>query len=91
MGSFDFSRKEPLLYSPPDTTSEDYIFIEFFCLVSIERWGLNKSSKVYIRFNAPELGTFDSCHGPMSLAPRFVVDMHSHCNTLNATINKMVL
>lgn len=71
LGRFDFSKTDPLLYEPPDTTCEDYINIEFFCLLSTERWGLDKSSKVYLRFGAPQLGTFDSCHGAMILK-RFV-------------------
>ena len=66
MGSFDFSKTVPLLFSPPDTIRKDYIWIEFFCLVSTERWHLDDSSKVYLRFAAPELGTFYTCHGPMT-------------------------
>ena len=70
MGHFDFSKTEPLLYSPPDTTSDNYVKIEFFCLLSIERWGFDKTSKVYLRFTAPQLGTFSTCHGPMTLTQR---------------------
>ena len=73
MGRFDFSKTEPLLYSPPEIASTEYVIIEFFCLVSIERWGIDKSSKVYLRFAAPELGTFYTCHGPMILTQRFVI------------------
>ena len=73
MGRFDFSKTEPLLYSPPEITSTEFVIIEFFCLVSIERWRLDVSSKVYLRFAAPELGTFYTCHGPMLLTQRFVI------------------
>ena len=73
MGSFDFLKTKLLLYSPPDIASKDYVLIEFFCLVSIERWGFDTSSQVYLRFAAPELGTFYSCHGPMILTQRFAV------------------
>ena len=72
MGSFDFSKTEPLLYSPPEITSTECVIIEFYCLASIERWGFEESSKVYLRFAAPELGTFCTCHGPMTLIQRFV-------------------
>ena len=72
MGRFDFSQTEPLLYSPPEITSTECVIIEFYCLVSIERWGFDESSKVYLRFAAPELGTFYTCHGPMTLTQRFV-------------------
>ena len=78
MGSFDFSKIEPLLFSPPDRISEDYIWIDFFCLVSIERWGFDESSKVYLRFAAPELGKFYTCHGPMFLTQRFVIFIVTH-------------
>ena len=73
MGSFDFSKSQPLLYLPPDTASKEYVVIDFFCLASTHQWKLNKSSKVYLRFAAAELGTFDSCHGPMFLIERFVI------------------
>lgn len=73
MGSFDFSKTEPLLYSPPEITSTECVVIEFYCLVSTEQWGLDKSSKVYLRFAAPELGTFYTCHGPMIPTERFVL------------------
>lgn len=72
MGKFDFSKTEALLYSPPEITNTEYVIIEFYCLASIERWGLDESSKVYLRFTAPELGTFHTCHGPMTLTQRFV-------------------
>ena len=73
MGRFDFSKTEPLLYFPPEITSTECVIIDFFCLVSIERWGFDESSKVYLRFAAPELGTFCTCHGPMTLTQRFVI------------------
>ena len=73
MGTFDFTKAEPLLYSPPEITSTEYVTVEFYCLVSIERWHLDESSKVYLRFAAPELGTFYTCHGPMTLSQRFVM------------------
>ena len=72
IGSFDFSQKEPLLFSPPDIITKDYVWIEFFCLLSIERWCFDESSKVYIRFAAAELGTLSTCHGPMTPTKRFV-------------------
>ena len=75
IGSFDFSQIEPiepLLYSPPDTITKDYVCIDFFCLLSIERWCFDETSKVYIRFAAAELGTFSTCHGPMTPTKRFV-------------------
>jgi len=75
MGCFDFTKIEPLLYSPPDTGNKDYVLINFFCLVSIERWKFNKSSQIYLRFSAPELGTYYSCHGPMIPTQRFAVYM----------------
>ena len=77
MGSFDFSKSEPLLFSPPDRINEEYVWIDFFCLVSTERWGFDESSKVYLRFVAPELGTFCTCHGPMTQTQRFVCDFHT--------------
>jgi len=67
LGTFDNSKKEALLYSPPEVIQKDFVIVEFHCLVSIEQWHLDKSSKVYIRFAAKELGTFGSCHGPMLL------------------------
>ena len=70
---FDVSKAGPLLYSPPDTINKDYVWIDFFCLVSCDRWRLNESSKVYLRFCAPELGTFYTCHGPMIHTKRFVI------------------
>ena len=72
IGSFDFTKTQPLLYSPPDITSADCVFIGFFCLASTERWDINESSKVYLRFAAPELGTFNTCHGPMIPTQRYV-------------------
>ena len=65
LGCFDSNKKLPLLYSPPETRSEKYIILDFFCLVSIKQWGLTKSSNVFMRFGAKELGTFSTCHGPM--------------------------
>ena len=73
MGTFDFSKTEPLLFSPPDGISEDYVWIDFFCLASTERWGFDKYSKVYLRFAAPALGTFQTCHGPMDCIQRFEI------------------
>ena len=78
MGRFDFTKAEPLLYSPPDVASTECVIIEFFCLVSIERWGIDESSKVYLRFVAPELGTMHTCHGPMTPTQRFVIFMQPH-------------
>ena len=72
MGSFNFSKADLLLYSPPDAASKDCVSIMFFCLLSGEQWGYDKSLKVYIRFAAPELGTFNTCHGPMYLLQRYV-------------------
>lgn len=73
IGSFDFSQIEPLLYSSPDTLTKDYVWIEFFCLISIKRWCFDESSKVYIRFASAELGTWYTCHGPMTSTRRFVI------------------
>jgi len=67
MGYFGGSKKEPLLYSPLDTQNGHCVEIDFFCLLSVEQWKFNESSKVYIRFAANELGTFCSCHGPMKV------------------------
>ena len=72
MGKFNFSKTEPLLYSPPEITSTECVIMEFYCLVSIDRWGFDESSKIYLRFVAPELGTFYTCHGPMTPTQRFV-------------------
>ena len=63
---------EPLLYSPPEISSAECVIIEFYCLVSIERWGFDEASKIYLRFSAQELGTFHTCHGPMIPTQRFV-------------------
>ena len=60
-----FANKQPLLYLPPDVKTKEYIILDFFCLVSIKQWGFTESSKVFLRFGAKELGTFDTCHGPM--------------------------
>ena len=74
MGYFDFSKIEPLLFSPPDRINEKYVWIDFFCLISLTRWGFDESSsKVYLRFAAPELGTLYTCHGPMNPTQRFVM------------------
>ena len=63
----DFTTKQPLLYVPPDIKSKDYISLDFFCLVSSKQWGFAaSSSKVFMRFCAKELGTFATCHGPMT-------------------------
>ena len=75
IGRFDFSSTEPLLYSPPEMTRAEYVTIEFYCLLSIERWGFDESSKVYLRFSAPELGTFFTCHGPMTSTQMLVICM----------------
>ena len=66
LGCFDHNKNLPLLYSPPEIKIEKYIVIDFFCLVSVKQWEFDKSSNVFIRFAAKELGTFDTCHGPMS-------------------------
>ena len=60
-----FINKQPLLYLPPDVKCKEYIILDFFCLVSTKQWGFAASSKVFMRFGAKELGTFDTCHGPM--------------------------
>ena len=73
MGTFDFSKTEPLLFSPPDSVSEDFVWIDFSCLASVERWGFDDSSKIYLRFAAPALGTFQTCHGPMRCTQRFEI------------------
>ena len=73
MGTFDFSKTEPLLFSPPDSVREDYVWIDFSCLASVERWGFDESSNVYLRFTAPALGTFHTCHGPMRCTQRFEI------------------
>ena len=74
LGTFDNSKKEALLYFPPETEQNDFVTVDFYCLLSIEQWHLDKSSKVYLRFAAKELGTFDSCHGPMLLkGKRFAI------------------
>ena len=75
IGRFDFSSSEPLLYSPPEISSVDYVTIEFYCLLSIERWGFDETSKVYLRFGSPELGTFFTCHGPMTSTQMLVIYM----------------
>jgi len=67
LGTFDNTKKEALLYSPPETSVNDFVTVEFCSLLSIEQWHLDNSSKVYLRFAAKELGTFASCHGPMTL------------------------
>ena len=48
--------------------SQSSVFIEFHCLLSIERWGFDNSSEVSIYFGHDNL----LC-GPMSRIKRFVV------------------
>ena len=70
-----FSKATSLFYSPPDVTTKEYVAIDFFCLLSVERWGFDTSSKVYLRFDVDELGSFVSCHGPMICIDRFAIKL----------------
>ena len=66
LGCFSAKKDDPLLYSPPETKSTDYVTVEFFCLLAVEQWKFeDNTSKVYLRFTANHLGTFYTCHGPM--------------------------
>ena len=68
---FSVFKDPPLVFSPPEITAHEYVFIEFHCLLSAVQWGFDHSSKVYIRFDAPQLGTFTHCYGPMKNINRF--------------------
>ena len=93
IGTFGFSKAEPLLYSSPDIVTKGYVWIEFYCLVSIERWCFDKSSKVYIRFAAAELGTLYTCHGPMTLTKRLMLTIlqknKCYCKMLHMHVQVM--
>jgi len=66
LGCLSAKKDDPLLYSPPETKSTDYVTVEFFCLLAVEQWKFeDNTSKVYLRFTANHLGTFHTCHGPM--------------------------
>ena len=64
-------RDPSLVFNPTETTAHEYVLIEFHCLLSAVQWGFNNSSKVYIRFDAPQLGRFKHCYGPMKRINRF--------------------
>ena len=68
---FSVVRDPGLNYSPPETKENDYILIEFHCLLLALQWGFNDASDVYIRFGAPVLGNFKYCYGPMQRINRF--------------------
>ena len=67
MGSFHSKANNSLLYSPPETRVTNYVNVEFFCLLSAKQWDFDdRTSNVYLRFAANAMGTFTTCHGPMS-------------------------
>ena len=66
------TRDDTVIFSPPETTSQNYVLVEFHCLLSIHQWGLDDSSNVYICFAAKELGEFKFCYGPMLPIKRLV-------------------
>ena len=65
-------RKDGLVFSPAETTSQNYVLVEFHCLLSIHQWGFDDYSNVYICFAAKELGEFKYCYGPMSPVRKLV-------------------
>ena len=66
--------KDPSIeFTPSEIKTPDYIIVEFHCLLSSMQWGYESSSAVFIRFSAPQLGNFKSCHGPMKLVNRLVI------------------
>ena len=67
-----FWKKKPLLYFPPQSLGIDLVDVQFTCLLSEHQWNLDDSSNVFIRFNANDLGTSYTCHGPMNRLKRFV-------------------
>ena len=46
-----------------EETIQDFVYIEFHCLLSIQQWGFDDSSQVFMRFAA--LQNFSCCYGPM--------------------------
>ena len=60
------------VFNSSETTSHDYLFIEFHCLLLAQQWGFDDSSQIFMRFNAPVLGSFKHCYGPMKRVNRFV-------------------
>lgn len=68
---FSVVRDPSLVYNPPETKANDYLLIEFHCLLLALQWGFDDTSDVYICFAAPVLGSFKYCYGPMQKINRY--------------------
>ena len=73
-----------MIFSPPETTSQNYVLVEFHCLLSTHQWGFDDFSNVYMCFAAKELGEFKFCYGPMLPIKRLVSRQLFllYCNTV---------
>lgn len=69
---FSICNDPTLVFNPPEMIIDHYIAVEFHCLLMTSQWGFEDSSKVFIRFGAPQLGDFNYCYGPMQKNKGFV-------------------